>query len=98
MQYEKAIQTAFREASDQLAERQSLTNQLDSYNKILQASQESEKIYDKRRAQGLSSGLEVLDSKINLLTATQNQASTKKEYLANLITLYKVLGGGSELE
>lgn len=98
LQYEKAIQTTFREASDQLAERQSLTNQLDSYNKILQASQESEKIYDKRRAQGLGSGLEVLDSKINLLTATQNQASTKKEYLANLITLYKVLGGGSELE
>ncbi len=98
VQYEQAIQAAFREASDQLAERESLTNQLNSYNKILQASQKSYDLSDKKHAAGISSALDILDAQLLLLSATQSQASTRKEYLANLITLYKVMGGGAELE
>lgn len=33
-----------------------------------------------------------------MLLAKQNRANVKKEYIANLVTLYKVLGGGSEAE
>ncbi|NBV07115.1 MAG: TolC family protein [Proteobacteria bacterium] len=98
VQYEKAIQTAFREASDQLAERESVTNQLRSYNKILAVSKKSYDLSESKHEAGIMSALDVLNTQITFLTARQNQAASKKEYITNLIMLYKVMGGGSELE
>ncbi len=98
IQYEKVIQTAFREALDQLAEREAVTNQLSSYEKILSAREESYKISERKRAVGLMSKMDILDGKISLLSAEQNQLSAKKESIANLIALYKVMGGGAEVE
>ena len=97
-QYEKVIQTAFREVSDQLSERAAIVNQFESFNKILEASQKSKDISEARYMAGINSALDVLDSKIALFSAAQNQASAEKNYIANLISLYKVMGGGSELD
>jgi multidrug efflux system outer membrane protein len=97
-EYEKAIQTAFRETLDQLAQRESVSNQLKSYDKILEARKKSYDISINRHLEGINSSPNVLDDEISLLSAQQNQALIKKEYIANLITLYKVLGGGSETE
>jgi multidrug efflux system outer membrane protein len=94
--YEKAIQNAFRETLDQLAERESVGRQLNSQNKILDARKKSYEISTKKHSEGANSSLNVLDDKISLLLAKQNQAVVKKGYIANLIALYKVLGGGSE--
>lgn len=96
-QYEKTIQTAFREVLDELAERKSVSNQLKSYDKILNNRKKSYEIADVRHKHGINSALNNLDIKIAYLTALQNQATTKKEYIANLITLYKAMGGGSEV-
>lgn len=97
-QYEKAIQTAFREALDQFAEKEAISNQLKSYDTILSAREKSNIIYEAKHKVGISSALNVLDAQIAFLTAKQNQASAKKEYITNLVNLYKVLGGGAELE
>ena len=96
--YEKAIQTAFRETLDQLAERESVSNQLKSYDKILEARKKSYDISINKHLEGINSSLNVLDDEVSLLAARQNQAIVKKEYIANLVALYKVLGGGSETE
>lgn len=96
--YEKAIQTAFSESLDQLAERKSLVKQLKSYDKILQAKQKSYDISEFKHKKGINSALAVLDAKLAMLAAKQNQLVSKKEYIANLVTLYKVLGGGSKVE
>ncbi len=95
--YEKAIQTAFREASDQFAERESVTNQLKSFEEILSMRQKSQQISEKKHEAGINSTLNVLDAKLAFLSAKENHANTKKEYIANLINLYKVLGGGIEI-
>jgi len=96
--YEKAIQTAFRESLDQIAQRQSVSNQLKSYNKILEAKKKSYDISIARHLEGINSTPNVLDDEIYLLAAKQNQALIKKEYISNLVAIYKVLGGGSETE
>jgi len=96
--YEKAIQTAFREVLDELAERQSISNQLKSFNKIAESQKKFYALSELRHREGIMSALDILDMEIASLTAQQNQLSSKKEYIANLINLYKVLGGGSEVE
>ncbi len=96
--YEKAIQTAFKEASDELNHRQAIVNQLKSSEKILKARQKAFDLSVAQHKQGISSARDIVDTKLALLSARQDQATTKKEYIANLIMLYKALGGGSDLE
>lgn len=97
-QYEKAIQTAFKEVSDELATREAVSSQLKSANNIFAAKEEVSKISEAKYEVGLDSKMTMLDSKVSFLTTKQNYATTRKQYIANLITLYKVLGGGSEIE
>lgn len=95
--YEKTIQTAFREALDNLAARKSVVNQLQSYEKSLSARQKSYNLSEAKHQEGIFSANDVIDSKISLFSARQNQLTTQKEMIANLITLYKVMGGGAEI-
>ncbi len=97
-QYEKTIQTAFREVLDQLAERESTKNQLESFDKIYANKKRVNDVSKIKHEAGINSAVNVIDDKINFLVAKQNQLTAQKQYLANLITLYKVMGGGSELE
>lgn len=97
-QYEKTIQTAFREALDQLAERKSVIKQFQYFDQMLEACQKSYDISNSRYKVGINSALDVLDAKLALLTARQNKMMVEKEYLVNLIALYKVFGGGSKVE
>lgn len=94
--YEKAIQTAFKEASNALAAREAVVDQLKSYDKILAARQKSFDLSEVKHSSGIFSAVDVINSKTTFLTAKQNQLTSQKEVLANLITLYKVMGGGAE--
>ncbi len=95
-QYEKTIQNAFRETLDSLAEKKALDNQKQSYTNIFKASQASYRISEKKNKVGAMSKMDVINAKISLLEAEKNHLSNKKELLANLITLYKVMGGGAD--
>lgn len=97
LNYEKSIQNAFREVSDQLSRREAIENQLKSSDKILKSREDIQKISDERYSAGINNFLTNVDDKIALLEARQNQINTKKEYIANLIELYKVMGGGVEV-
>ena len=97
IEYEKVIQTAFRETLDQLAERKSAVNQLKSFEDIFNFRKKNYEISELKNHEGIISKIDLFDTKIAFLTAQQNRLSAKKEYLSNLITLYKVLGGGSEI-
>ncbi len=71
-QYEKAIQTAFREVSDALAQRNTLGRQLDAQQSLVNATAESYRLSDARFRRGVDSYLSVLDSQRSLYTAQQN--------------------------
>lgn len=93
-QYEKAIQTAFREVADALAGRTTLAEQLRAQAAVATAAQVSFKLADLRYRNGASSYFEVLDAQRTLFAAQQATVQTQALRAQNLVTLYKVLGGG----
>jgi outer membrane protein, multidrug efflux system len=93
-QYEKAIQTAFREVSDALAGRATLGEQLRAQTAQANAAQLSYKLADLRYRNGASSYLDVLDAQRNLFAAQQATVQVQALQAQSLVTLYKVLGGG----
>lgn len=92
--YEKAIQTAFREISDELAARETLDEQLKAQRRLVGAAQKVYDISQARYKSGIDSFLSVLDSQRELYTFQQNEIQIERQRLSNLVNLYKVLGGG----
>jgi len=95
-QYEKAIQVAFREVADALAQNGTVAEQLEAQQSLTQATSESYRLSQARYKSGVASYLNVLDSQRSLYGAQQGLISVNLTKLSNLVTLYKVLGGGSE--
>ncbi|MGE4278602.1 MAG: efflux transporter outer membrane subunit [Magnetospirillum sp.] len=93
-QYEKAIQTAFREVSDSLAAKGTLTDQMNAQQSLVNAAATSTRLSQARYERGIDSYLTVLDSQRSLYSAQQDLVSVQVSRLSNLVTLYKVLGGG----
>lgn len=93
-QYEKSIQTAFREVADALAGRATLGEQL----RALRAQSEAEavrfRLSDLRYRNGIASALDVLDSQRSLYSAQQAAVQIQLAQLQNQVVLYKTLGGG----
>jgi multidrug efflux system outer membrane protein len=95
-QYEKAIQSAFREVADALAINGTVMEQREAQRSLVQATSESYRLSQARYKGGISSYLDVLDSQRSLYSAQQSLISVNLSRLSNMVTLYKVLGGGSE--
>jgi multidrug efflux system outer membrane protein len=95
-QYEKAIQIAFREVADALAQRGTIDDQLAAQRSLTDATSESYRLSQARYEKGVDSYLNVLDSQRSFYSAQQGLISVNLTRLSNLVTLYKVLGGGSE--
>ena len=93
-QYEKAIQTAFREVADALAQRGTLRDQMEAQESLVDATADSYRLSDSRYRNGNDGYLAVLDSQRSLYDAQQALIAVRLARLANLVTLYKVLGGG----
>ncbi len=94
--YEKAIQTAFREVADALALQGTINDQVAAQQSLTDATSESYRLSQARYEKGFDSYLNVLDSQRSLYGSQQNLISVRLARLTNLVTLYKVLGGGSE--
>jgi multidrug efflux system outer membrane protein len=96
-QYEKAIQAGFREVADTLAQRETLGDQLRAQQSLVEASEVGYRLSDARYTRGIDSYLRVLDAQRSLYGAQQGLISVRLARLANLVALYKVLGGGGAL-
>jgi multidrug efflux system outer membrane protein len=96
-QYEKTIQTAFREVADALAQRGTIDEQLAAQQSLTDATAASHRLSQARYEKGVDSYLAVLDSQRSLYGAQQGLIATRLTRLLNLVTLYKVLGGGGEI-
>ena len=93
-QYEKSIQTAFREVADALATRSTLVDQLQSQQAQANAEAVRFKLSDLRYKNGIASYLDLLDAQRSLFTAQQAVVQTRLAQLQSQVTLYKTLGGG----
>ena len=92
--YEKAIQAAFTEVANALADRNTLEEQLTAQEALTEASAVSYRLSSARFTHGVSSYLDVLDAQRSLYAAEQNRITTRLAQKSNLISLYKALGGG----
>lgn len=93
-QYERAIQTAFREVADALAGRATLGEQLRAQQAQVEAETARFKLSDLRYRNGVASYLDLLDAQRSLFTTQQSVVQTRLAQLQNQVTLYKTLGGG----
>lgn len=93
-QYEQAIQSAFREVADALAARGTLDEQLAAQQALVDATGETFRLSRSRYRGGVDSYLAVLDAQRSLYAAQQTLIALRLTRSANLVTLYRVLGGG----
>lgn len=93
-QYEKAIQTAFREVADALASRTTLSEQLRAQQAQANAESIRLRLSDLRYQNGVASYLDLLDAQRSLFTARQAVVQTRLAQLQAQVSLYRALGGG----
>jgi multidrug efflux system outer membrane protein len=93
-QYERAIQTAFREVADALAGRATLGEQLRAQQAQAEAESARFNLSDLRYRNGVASYLDLLDAQRSLFATQQAVVQTRLAQLQNQVTLYKTLGGG----
>lgn len=93
-QYEKAIQSAFRDVSDALAGRATYGDQLNAMTALVSATHKAYELSNLRYTNGVSSYIDLLDSQRSLFSAQQQHIAAQLAMLNNQVTLYKALGGG----
>ncbi len=93
-QYEKSIQTAFKEVADSLAGEATYGAQLQALRDQQKSAYESLNLSDLRYRNGIDSFLQVQTAQINLFTVQQSFVQVGLESLLNKVELYKALGGG----
>ncbi len=93
-QYEKAIQVAFKEVADALAQKGTVEDQITAQQSLVDATAGTYRLSDARYKSGIDSYLPVLDAQRSLYSAQQGLIALRLGRLTNLVTLYKVLGGG----
>ncbi|MEN4920704.1 efflux transporter outer membrane subunit [Achromobacter spanius] len=93
-QYEKTIQTAFKEVSDALAATDTLRREEASRRALAQSSQEAMRLSEARYRGGVDSHLRYLDAQRSAYTDQIAYIDVSAQRQAALATLFKALGGG----
>lgn len=92
-QYDKAIQTAFQEVSDALAQDASLRGQVKAQSSLTQASAKTYELVTLREAEGRDSLIDKLNAQRAYALAQHDWIRARYFHQVNLLTLYKALGG-----
>jgi multidrug efflux system outer membrane protein len=93
-QYQKAIQTAFREVSDGLAARGTYDDQITALDHYVASQQRRLDLSQLLYKNGTASYLTVLTAQTDLYAAQQSLITARMQRLSNLVDLYQYLGGG----
>jgi len=93
-QYEKTIQSAFRDVADALALRGTISQQVSAQQSLVDAATETARLSNARYAKGVDDYLGVLDAQRSLYGAQQALVNLQLVQLASHIRLYSALGGG----
>jgi multidrug efflux system outer membrane protein len=93
-QYEKALQSAFREVADALVSRTSYGDQAKAQQAQLDAEAARLRLATLRYSNGVASQLDLLDAQRSLFASQQAAISAQLARQQSHIALYKALGGG----
>ncbi|MEL4413531.1 multidrug efflux RND transporter outer membrane channel subunit AdeK, partial [Acinetobacter baumannii] len=92
--YEKSVQSAFREVNDALATRANIGERLTAQQRLVEATNRNYTLSNARFRAGIDSYLTVLDAQRSSYAAEQGLLLLQQANLNNQIELYKTLGGG----
>jgi multidrug efflux system outer membrane protein len=93
--YEKAIQTAFREVADALAQRARIDEELSAQEALVAADADAVRLILAQYSHGAASELDVLTAQSSLYAAEATLTTARLLKSANLVALYQALGGGA---
>ena len=97
-QYEKAIQTAFREVADALARRGTIEAQVAAQNDLVAHSRDAYVLNEARYRIGIDEFLNTLVAQRTLYASQQSLVRTRLARATNLADLYTTLGGDSLID
>lgn len=92
--YEKSVQSAFREVNDALATRANIGDRLTAQRRLVEATNTTYKLSNARFRAGIDSYLTVLDAQRSAYSAEQGLLLLQQANLNSQVELYKTLGGG----
>lgn len=93
--YQKAIQTAFREVNDALARQGTAADELRARQAQHDSAADNFKLAEARYRAGIDDFLETLDAQRTYYSAQQSLVEMRLEAASNLVDLYRSLGGDS---
>lgn len=91
--YQKAIQSAFRDVADALARRGTIKDQVQAETNLESAARESLTLEEARYRGGVTPYLNTLDAQRTYYSAQRSLAATRLIEALNLVSLYQSLGG-----
>ena len=95
--YERTVQSAFREVADALARRGTIADELAANRRGVAAALDTFRLTEARYRGGIEPFLATLDAQRSLYSARQILVQTQLTGAANLVTLYRTLGGDATL-
>jgi multidrug efflux system outer membrane protein len=98
IQYQQAIQQAFREVDDALVFHWKAKDIRQQREVRVNAARRTLALANRRYENGIAGYLDVLDAERQLLTAELDLASTTRDQLTAVVQVYKALGGGWQIE
>jgi multidrug efflux system outer membrane protein len=96
--YQKAVQSAFRDVADALARRGTIKDQVAAQEGLLTAATDSYNLELARYREGVDPYLNTLDAQRTLYAARRSAAATRLIQADNLVNLYQSLGGDPVLD
>ncbi len=98
-QYEKTIQTAFKDVSDALVERANISEQLNAQEDLVNTAKKSYEVALNSYKYGIGTYLNVFSfTKNSFLTTQRALVDTKLNELINRVSLYTSLGGNEKID
>ncbi len=94
VQYQKTIQTAFREVSDSLVQYQKQREIRSRQEALVATLQDRSRLSYRRYRGGVDTLLNALDADRDLFDAELRLAQTRRDELLSVVSLYRALGGG----
>lgn len=94
VEYERTIQTAFREVADGLAGQQTFSHQVAAQLRVVDSTQRRAELSLLRYRAGVEGRLELLDAQRQLYAAQQALLELRRDAFGSAVGLYKALGGG----
>jgi multidrug efflux system outer membrane protein len=92
--YEKSVQTGFREVADALARQGTMTRQMEAQTSLRDSAKVAYTLSEARFRAGIDGFLTTLDSQRSLYTAEQSLLATRLTRAANMVEVYRAMGGG----